>query len=199
MQQAKDKVQIILDTATRYFTRYGYNKTSLDEIASEARIAKGTIYYYYQSKEDIFMSVMERKAKEFYNAMIQRIESSKGFEAKLRAFLHTPVKHAYENMPILIEGLKNIPFFYRDKFKYFRKENRKSMLQLLTSILAIGKEEGLLADGTDIEKLSEVINDWFLLGDTNFEVIDTEKLLQMIERDHEMIIQMILYGIVKRG
>jgi hypothetical protein len=41
--------------------------------------------------------------------------------------------------------------------------------------------------------------DWYLMGDMSFTVIDVPKLLQRIERDHELIIQMILYGIVKRG
>ena len=60
MNQAKDKKQIILDIATRLFSRYGYNKTSLDEVASEAQIAKGTVYYYFSSKEIGRASCRER-------------------------------------------------------------------------------------------------------------------------------------------
>ena len=41
MNQAKDKKQIILDIATRLFSRDGYNKTTQAEIAEEARIGKG--------------------------------------------------------------------------------------------------------------------------------------------------------------
>ncbi|MBN1186981.1 MAG: helix-turn-helix transcriptional regulator, partial [Bacteroidales bacterium] len=44
----------ILNVATRLFGRFGFHKTSMDEIAKIARKAKGSLYYHFASKEDLF-------------------------------------------------------------------------------------------------------------------------------------------------
>lgn len=199
MNQIRDKKQMILDIAARIFSRYGYAKTSLDEIAQEAKIAKGTIYYYYPSKEELFLMVVKEQAQSFVDEMRRNLHSIDGFENKLRYFLHAPVTYVCQKMPVLLEGLKTIPFNLQQHFDSFRAENRGKMVELLLEILRDGIEQGLVSDRVSPEALCEVINDWFLLGNMSVVVQDFEELLNRIERDHETIIQLILYGIVKRG
>ena len=57
----KDK---ILSVAEKLFSRFGFHKTSMDEIAKIARKAKGSLYYHFASKEELFKEVV---AKEIYN------------------------------------------------------------------------------------------------------------------------------------
>ncbi len=57
----KDK---ILSVAEKLFSRFGFHKTSMDEIAKIARKAKGSLYYHFASKEDLFREVV---SKEIYN------------------------------------------------------------------------------------------------------------------------------------
>ena len=54
MNTGSDKKELILDSAIELFNRWGYAKTSVDEIARAAHIAKSTIYYYFPSKENLF-------------------------------------------------------------------------------------------------------------------------------------------------
>ncbi len=54
----------ILAVAEKLFSRFGFHKTSMDEIAKIARKAKGSLYYHFASKEDLFREVV---AKEIYN------------------------------------------------------------------------------------------------------------------------------------
>ncbi len=51
----------ILTVATKLFGRYGFNKTSMDEIAKIARKAKGSLYYHFHSKEILFTEVVKRE------------------------------------------------------------------------------------------------------------------------------------------
>lgn len=55
MVQVKDeaKEQAILDAARGLFLHYGFKKTSVDDIAREAGIAKGTVYLYFKNKQEI--------------------------------------------------------------------------------------------------------------------------------------------------
>jgi len=56
--QTKDK---ILSVASKMFARYGFQKTTVDEIAKTAHKAKGSVYYYFSSKEDLFKAVVEQE------------------------------------------------------------------------------------------------------------------------------------------
>jgi len=61
IDDTKDK---ILTVAEKLFSRFGFHKTSMDEIAKIARKAKGSLYYHFASKEVLFTEVV---AKEIYN------------------------------------------------------------------------------------------------------------------------------------
>jgi AcrR family transcriptional regulator len=50
----------VLDAALRVFGQYGYRRTSMDDIAREAGIAKGTIYLSFASKEEVFQALSQR-------------------------------------------------------------------------------------------------------------------------------------------
>lgn len=54
----------ILDAALRVFGQYGYRRTSVDDIAGEAGIAKGTIYLSFTSKEEIFRALAQRLSQQ---------------------------------------------------------------------------------------------------------------------------------------
>ena len=48
----------IVNVATKLFSRFGFHKTTMDEIAKIARKAKGSLYYHFSSKEDLFKEVV---------------------------------------------------------------------------------------------------------------------------------------------
>jgi len=53
----KEKTRQILEAAMHVFTVKGYNATKIDDIAEKAGIAKGSVYRYFDSKEDLFFDV----------------------------------------------------------------------------------------------------------------------------------------------
>ena len=61
IEDTRDK---ILSVANKLFSRFGFHKTSMDEIAKIARKAKGSLYYHFASKEELFTEVV---AKEIEN------------------------------------------------------------------------------------------------------------------------------------
>ena len=48
------KKEVVIDTARELFSKYGYKKVSMDEIATNANVTKKTIYTYFKDKEDMF-------------------------------------------------------------------------------------------------------------------------------------------------
>ena len=81
----KDK---ILEVANKLFSRFGFHKTSMDEIARIARKAKGSLYYHFASKEELFTEVV---AKEIENlkANLSIIVNDKNIRAeqKIKQYL----------------------------------------------------------------------------------------------------------------
>ncbi|HLT36958.1 MAG TPA: TetR/AcrR family transcriptional regulator, partial [Enhygromyxa sp.] len=51
--------QAIIDAAIRIFGRTGFNATKIADVAAEAGVATGTLYNYFSSKEDIFLSILD--------------------------------------------------------------------------------------------------------------------------------------------
>jgi AcrR family transcriptional regulator len=63
----------ILDAAAELMLRWGYNKTTIDDIARFAGVAKGTIYLHWKTREDLFMALMRREYVRLVEDIQQRI------------------------------------------------------------------------------------------------------------------------------
>lgn len=77
--------QKIIETASFLFYKNGYNSTGINEIISEAGIAKATLYSHFKSKEDICLSYLEFKNEAFLNDIGAYCESKPKGKSKLLA------------------------------------------------------------------------------------------------------------------
>lgn len=62
-----DKKELIINTARDLFTKYGYKKVSMDEIALEANVTKKTIYSYFTDKDTLFMYFINEEIENVKN------------------------------------------------------------------------------------------------------------------------------------
>lgn len=65
----------ILDAAGELMLRWGYNKTTIDDIARLAGVAKGTIYLHWKTREDLFWALMRREYVRLIDDVKQRVAS----------------------------------------------------------------------------------------------------------------------------
>ncbi len=193
------KKALILSAAAEMFSKYGYNKTSLEDIAKEAHIGKGTIYYYFPDKEELFIEVVQVFVDVFFNQLRDMIDRETTFEGKFTVYMQTPIKILSEHSSILSEALNTLSLAHQSKINVFRTENKKRIGRILYDILDFGAAQGIINEDIPTHRFSEIINDWFLMGDENITVMDKTKLINRIQRDHEWIIKILLKGILKRG
>lgn len=66
-----DKKFQLIKAASKRFSKLGYYKTTLEEVARDIRIGKATIYHYFNSKDELYFAVLEWEA----NDIIERIKS----------------------------------------------------------------------------------------------------------------------------
>ncbi len=83
----------IIDVARKIFTRYGYRKTTMEEIAAASRKGKSSIYYYFPGKEDIFKAVVEKEAGELQARLDQAIRVDATPLEKLKAYIFFRLHH----------------------------------------------------------------------------------------------------------
>ncbi|MGG5460025.1 TetR/AcrR family transcriptional regulator [Clostridium sp. B9] len=87
----------IFEAAIHVFATSGYNGSTVDEIAAKANVAKGTLYYNFKSKEDIFNFVVS-KGVEIWNDKLDEIEESKEEPIeKIREVCRMQFKLLYDN------------------------------------------------------------------------------------------------------
>jgi AcrR family transcriptional regulator len=77
----------ILDAAERLFRRYGYKKTTIDDLAREAGIGKGTVYLYFESKESVALSVLDLEFERIRERLQKIGRSRKQPVSRLRQIL----------------------------------------------------------------------------------------------------------------
>jgi TetR/AcrR family transcriptional regulator, repressor for uid operon len=63
-QYKVDVKEKIVDAALVTFSKYGYDRTRMDDIAEAAKVSKGRLYLYFKSKEELFYAISERNIRE---------------------------------------------------------------------------------------------------------------------------------------
>lgn len=84
----------IVNAARSVFARNGFDRGIMDAIAKEAGIAKGTVYLYFRSKEEIYRAVMNEDMEFLKKSTLERIEAAESLEDKIRAFIMLRLENA---------------------------------------------------------------------------------------------------------
>ena len=154
IEDTRDK---ILSVANRLFSRFGFHKTSMDEIAKIARKAKGSLYYHFANKEDLFREVVSKEianlkihlflivedtepsaSKKLTNYLVKRMEVLND-----AANYHETLKADFFEHFDFIDDL-------RTEFDNWEKENLKTIIQK-------GVKSKEFADVKDMDALLDVL------------------------------------------
>lgn len=83
----------ILEAARKVFARRGFNGASVEEIANEAGVAKGTLYLYYDSKNEIYWAALEHELRALCDELRAEVRAATAFRDKIRAFIATKLSY----------------------------------------------------------------------------------------------------------
>jgi AcrR family transcriptional regulator len=81
----------ILAAATKLFGNRGFDATLMDEIAKVAGLAKGTLYLYFKSKDDIYQAVVRQALAEVDELTRQHVDAATGFRDRYAAFIRVRI------------------------------------------------------------------------------------------------------------
>lgn len=118
----------ILEAALNVFSRKGYHSTLVDEIVAESSTSKGAVYFYFKSKEKIFLALVEEFARLLERRVREAIAAESGgvrrVEAALRATLETFGQYRKPARIFLIEAVGLGPAFETKRLEVHQRFSR---------------------------------------------------------------------------
>jgi len=78
-REEKARLATILVAAENTFAKHGYYQARMDDIAEAAELAKGTLYYYFKSKDEIFLHLLKRESRRVHEEILKRISEESTF------------------------------------------------------------------------------------------------------------------------
>ncbi|MED1952711.1 TetR/AcrR family transcriptional regulator [Brevibacillus centrosporus] len=164
-----EKYQAIIDAAVRVIARQGYHNAQVSKIAKEAKVADGTIYLYFENKDDILISLFNEKMGHFVETNRRHIAEASSIEQKLYVLVHAhfsqlSLDHEFakvtqielrQSNPVISEGIGNV---------------MKQYFDLIDEVLREGIDKGILNPDLDVRvarkmifgTLDEVTTSWVM-------------------------------------
>jgi TetR/AcrR family transcriptional regulator, fatty acid metabolism regulator protein len=167
----------IINAATKIFARKGFFQAKVSDIAREAQVADGTIYLYFENKDDILISLFEEQMKAVLENMIAQIAVEKDAVKKIEKFALTHLKliELNKNMAEIIQ----VELRQSGKFmKEYKNEKFLQYLNLISEIIKDGQDQGIFRKDIipDIAKraffgaLDEMSRFWVLSSHKKYDI-----------------------------
>ena len=137
-----EKYYRIIDAATKVFAKKGFFQAKVSEIAKEARVADGTIYLYFENKDDILISLFEEQMKLVLDNMSRQIAEEKDAIKKIEKFALSHLKLIEQNKDMA--EIIQVELRQSSKFmKEYKNEKFAQYLNLIEDIIQEGQEKGI--------------------------------------------------------
>jgi len=187
------KKKIIL-VAGQIFSQYGFKKTTMDEIANALKMGKSSIYYYFQSKEEIFEAVVLNEANILRNELTTSIKSVESPVEKMKNYVFVRMK-TFEKLSNYYNAIfdKNL-----DHFEFIEKIREKYDFEEIAILRLI------LYDGVR-KKIFNVENSEYtaMAIQTTMKGLEVPMFWQKreVDIDHRLkaILDVLFYGIVRKS
>ncbi len=195
----------ILSAAEKLFFTKGIENTTMDDVAEEAELSKGTLYLYFKSKEEIHWEITQRHIQIVVHDIKKNLDPSKNAIENLltmaKVFVdHFSEEHASAHSMLFFQtsDLKTLNLDMEEINKAFIND---SPIHMVTEYVKKGVEEGLIRNDIPVAVLSSTL--WAqLLGVLQIITVKKE-LFELIEVKNEDIIEshlkLVLNGILKRN
>jgi uroporphyrinogen-III synthase/AcrR family transcriptional regulator len=186
------KREKIIEAASELFSKMNFHEVMMEDVAKLAQIAKGTLYNYYSSKEDLYFSIMVLRMENLINSLREKIK----IDATAVDSLHTFVIHNYL---FFVKYNCFFRMFQKDSLTADNKmcaefKSKKCELRaLLKEIIVSGKSEKLFRD-IDTEFASDLVLGC-IYGAVNRAIDKGYILGEITDNEREVLLDFILSGV----
>ncbi len=149
----------IIEAAQVLFEKKGFEQTTVDEIAAEAELGKGTIYSYFKSKEEIYIAILEKRLDFLEQKMKEAVANPKSASDALYGLYDAFIEYHRER-----KGFIDTLFVQVDEQILYRlggvvgglKSKASVWMEIVGSMIQWGIERGEFCQ-VDVERISKTI------------------------------------------
>ena len=172
----------IFEASMKLFANKGYDATSIEEITATVGVAKGTLYYHFSSKEEIFNFLIEEGMKLLHNSIDIKIDKLPSYIDKLKAVILIQIKIVvkYEDLITILLS----QFWGNEARNQMCQDHILSYVKKIEGIVKEGIEHGEIKEGDPKVMASEIyalICSSLVYKARNQEEIDIMKLYKEFE------------------
>jgi TetR/AcrR family fatty acid metabolism transcriptional regulator len=152
------KKECILVEAARAFARWGFRKTSVDDIAKAAKVAKGTVYLACESKEDLFVQVVERELGAWVAAIAQMMDPAVPADQLLVRMSHAGVTYLDTHplvQDLLFGRIGELLPALQGRLQQLRADGSAHVVK----VLELGVRQGVFRPEIDCEAVASLLQD----------------------------------------
>jgi AcrR family transcriptional regulator len=182
-KEAHGKIEVILQAAQHRLGLYGYEKTTMKEIADDIAMSKAALYYYFPDKENLYKSVIEKEQKEFFMQVENAINTFDNPEDMLKAYIKFRIGYFREFLNLSkfrSSEQEQVKPILRQLFDNFRVNER----MLLARIFRIGKMTGRF-HYNDEDKLADLFLD--IIKGLRFSLITQKAYVELTQKELELL------------
>ncbi|CAM3553940.1 MULTISPECIES: TetR/AcrR family transcriptional regulator [Paenibacillus] len=191
-EKAQRKRDLILEKAKMLFIQRGYAATSMDELVKFTGASKGSIYYHFDSKEDLFIQLLAKQNQEWMEAWHEKKAKYGSFEEKL-----------YGIADHMVDDFQNPLTKVAEEF-YINQPNDNTLLNKLLAILQgpralyleileEGADQGIISP-EDIEEVSVIFGSLLDGLSTTFYERSQEELRMLYRKGVSIFLQGVMTG-----
>ena len=133
----------ILEVARNVFSRFGFSKTTMSDIAQAAKRGRRTIYSYFKSKEDIYQAVIQKEVDILYEKLSVVVKEKLSPREKLEKYLKTRMNTINE-LVNYYDAIKNAYHHHYFSIEPIRKKFDNDEVSMISSILNEGKKNNTI-------------------------------------------------------
>ena len=135
----------IFETAMKLFAKKGYDATSVEDITATVGVAKGTLYYHFSSKEEIFNFLVEEGIKLLQNSVDIKTEKHDNYLDKIKAIILIEVKIIFKYEDLITILLSQL--WGNEIINQTCKEQVFSYINKIETIVEEGMKKGEIKQG----------------------------------------------------
>ena len=189
----KEQRENIIKAAKVLFARYGFKKTTMNDIAKTSKKAKSSLYYYFVSKEDVIKAVIENEASELKSKLEIAMKKAHSPQEKLKAYMITRM--------LAMRELSNLYIAFKDEYvemydfiEKIRKNYDRYEIETFKKIMIDGLKSGIFSV-KDLDLTAYAI----AIATKGIEYkFATEKNSETLEKDINALMDILFNGIAKK-
>jgi AcrR family transcriptional regulator len=148
---SKNTRESILDATERMLAVHGYKKMTIDDLAQEVGIGKGSVYLHFSSKEEIALSHIDRIIERLKDKLEAVARKKAPVDERLNDMLVLRVLHRFDSIQTYSKTLSELLAHVRSGLLERRKRHFEEEAEILAAVIAEGQADGVYGPGDPVE------------------------------------------------